>query len=69
MEKIEILLSEVDTDRLYAVKKLLGHEDLSGSQFAGELLADKLYEMFPGRPDFDENGNILNEHEFIRPES
>lgn len=54
--KFEFYMNDVDTDRLFAVKKSKGKDTLTGNEFARELLEDYLYKMHPKVPEFDENG-------------
>lgn len=60
MSNFEIHLSPEDVDRLFAVKKLQGKDDMTGGDFAGKLLSRELYHLFPGRPEVDEMGHITN---------
>ena len=60
MGNFDIHLSPEDIDRLFAVKKLQGRDDMTGGDFAGTLLSRELYRLFPGRPEVDELGNIVN---------
>lgn len=59
MVKFEFYLSGEDTDRIFALKKAAGKDDLSGNEYARELLEATLYRMHPKRPEFDEMGNEI----------
>lgn len=60
MTEFNFFLSDEDTDRLFAIKKLRGKDELTGNEYARELLKDLLYHLFPGRPEWDGNGNVTN---------
>ncbi len=60
MVEFNFYLSEEDTDRLFAIKKLRGKDELTGNEYARELLEGLLYHLFPGRPEWDEAGNVTN---------
>ena len=60
MSNFDIHLSPEDVDRLFAVKKLQGRDDMTGGDFAGKLLSRELYRLFPGRPEVDEMGRVTN---------
>lgn len=47
MVKLEFYITDEDFDRLYSIKKKQGKDDLSGNEFAKELLSDKLYALCP----------------------
>ena len=64
MGNFEINLSSGDIDRLFAVKKLQGRDDMTGGEFAGELLSKLLYKLFPGKPEIDECGNVINHEKY-----
>ena len=66
MGNFDINLSREDIDRLFAVKKIQGRDDMTGGEFAEYLLSKELRRLFPGRPDVDENGDILNAAEWYR---
>ena len=58
--KFEFYLSEEDTERLFAIKENQGKEELTGNEFAKELLEAVLYQLHPGRVQYDdETGNRL----------
>jgi hypothetical protein len=52
--KFEFYLSDEDTDRLFAAKEDQGRNDLTGNQYAKELLEGVLYRLHPGQVRFDE---------------
>ncbi|WP_373133001.1 hypothetical protein [Clostridium sp. M62/1] len=60
MTEFNFYLSDNDTERLFAIKKLQGRDDMTGNDFARELLESALYRLFPAVPEVDENGNVLN---------
>lgn len=64
MPMFEFYLSDDDFDRLYAIKKIRGKNDLTGNEFAAELLSSRLYSLFPARPEFDESGEIVNKDRY-----
>lgn len=53
-------LSEDDANRLFAVKELQGRDDLTGNEFAQQLLEGELYRLFPATPEYDERGDLAN---------
>lgn len=64
MVEFSFYLSQEDTDRLFAIKKLQGLDDLTGNEFARRLLERELYRLFPAIPETDENGDILNAEKY-----
>ena len=60
MREITFHLSETDIDRLFAIKDLQGRGDLTGNDFARQLLEGELYRLFPAIPKYDENGELIN---------
>lgn len=60
MTEFNFYLSSEDTDRVFAIKKLQGRNDLTGNEFARLLLEDELYRLFPAVPQFDDDGNVIN---------
>ena len=67
MREFTIYLSEDDTNRLYAIMDLQGRHELSGNQFATELLENALFGLFPAVPDFDDAGEIRNPEKYRGP--
>lgn len=55
MPMLEFWLGAEDTDRLFSVKAAQGKSDLSGNDFARELLEKELHRLHPGVVEFDEN--------------
>lgn len=45
--KFEFYLSEEDFDRLYAIKEKEGKEELTGNEFAKELIIRELHQRHP----------------------
>lgn len=60
MREFSIDLSAEDIDRLFAVKKIQGRDDMTGGEFGEYLLSKELRRLFPGHPEIDENGNVIN---------
>lgn len=52
--KFEFYMSEEDFDRLYAIKRREGKADMTGNEFAKELLHKELYRLHPSIVRFDE---------------
>lgn len=67
MVQFEFYLSESDFDRLYAIKKIQGKDNLTGNDFAAELLHKAIVNLFPAAPEFDEAGNITNMDNYRGP--
>ena len=64
MAEFNFNLSNEDTERLFAIKKLQGKDNLTGNEFARQLLEGTLYQLFPALPERDENGDILNHEKY-----
>lgn len=47
MVKLEFYLSDADMDRLWAIKESRHKDNLSGNEFAKELLEAELYRLHP----------------------
>jgi hypothetical protein len=60
MTEFSFYLSAQDTDRLFAIKQLQGRSDMTGNDFARELLERELFRLFPSVPEYDENGSLIN---------
>lgn len=60
MVKFEFYLGDSDFDRLFAIKKLQGKDDLTGNQFAEKLLTRELHRLFPPVPEYDDDDNLIN---------
>lgn len=56
MVRFEFWLSSEDTDRLFAVKQEEGFHDLTGNEFAKELLKRELHRLHPKMVELDEYG-------------
>lgn len=56
MPMFEFWLGNEDADRLFSVKATLGKNDLTGNEFARELLEKELYRLHPAVVRFDVNG-------------
>lgn len=57
----EFNLSNDDTDRLFAIKESQGKDQLTGNDFARELLEKELHRLHPKRVVFDEeSGEIVS---------
>ena len=48
--KFEIYLSDEDTERLFAVKEDKGKAELTGNDYARELLERELHRLHPRQP-------------------
>ena len=55
MAKFEFYLGEEDTERLFAIKEDMGKGELTGNQFAKELLIRELHRLHPQRVRFDDD--------------
>lgn len=64
MTEFSFILSEEDTDRLYACKHLAGLDNLTGNEYAQRILEMALWRMFPASPRFDDEGNLMNPERF-----
>lgn len=51
MTEFSFYLSEDDTARLFAIKEQQGLDDLTGNQFARQLLEQQLYNLCPTIPE------------------
>jgi hypothetical protein len=60
MAEFNFSLSAEDTQRLFAIKHIQGLDNLTGNDFARELLAQEVKRLFPAIPDRDENGDVIN---------
>lgn len=58
--RLEFDISLEARERLWAVKELQGKDNLSAGDFARELLEKELRRLFPGTPELDEQGRLLN---------
>ena len=59
MPYFEFWLGDDDFDRLLSVKATQGKNDLTGNEFARELLERELHRLHPGVVRFDENGGEI----------
>lgn len=59
MPKFEFYLSNEDFDRLFALKKKAGKDDMTGNEYAKELLVKELHRLQPTKVEYDENGDII----------
>lgn len=64
MAMFEFYLPDSDLDRVFAIKKIQGKDDLTGNEFASELLHSVLNNLFPATPDFDEEGEVINKNKY-----
>ena len=58
--RLEFDISLDARERLWAIKEVQGKADLSAGDFARDLLEAELKRLFPGKPEFDEQGNLSN---------
>lgn len=60
MAQFEFWLSSEDTDRVFALKAEAGKADMTGNDFARELLEKTLHKLHPETVQFNEDtGDIL----------
>lgn len=59
MAKFEFYLSDEDTDRLFAVKNSTGNNDLTGNEYAKDLLHASLRKLHPSTVQYDDNGDAI----------
>ena len=60
MAYFEFWLSAEDTDRVFALKAEAGQHDLTGNDYARELLERTLHQLHPETVQFDEDtGDII----------
>lgn len=59
MPLFEFWLGNEDTDRLFSIKAAQGKNNLTGNEFARELLEKELYRLHPRMVRFDENGEEI----------
>lgn len=59
MPMFEFWLGIEDTDRLFSVKATQGKNNLTGNDFARELLEKELHRLHPRVVRFDENGEEI----------
>ena len=64
MTELNFYLSEEDADRLFECKRLSGHDDMTGNEYAKKLLEAVLWRMFPAPPLYDDDGNLTNPERF-----
>ena len=63
MAKFEFWLSDEDTDRVFALKKKAGQDELTGNEYAKILLQKELHRLHPGTVKYDEAGEIITDNE------
>ena len=59
MPMFEFWLGNEDTDRLFSVKASRDKNNLTGNEFARELLVEELHRLHPGVVRYDENGEEI----------
>lgn len=59
MAKFEFYLSSEDFDRLYAIKNLQQKNDVSGNDFAKELLIKEIHRLHPAIVKYDEESGEM----------
>lgn len=57
--KLEFYLSDADADRLFYSKEEAGENELTGNEYAKQLLHSALYKLCPRVPETDEDGNYI----------
>lgn len=60
MRELSFYISDEDMDRLFLIKDIQGKHNLTGNEFARELLEHELYRLFPATPRYNEEGELLN---------
>lgn len=63
MPMFEFWLTTEDTDRLFSIKAAQGKNNLTGNDFAREMLEKELYRLHPGTVRYDENEEGINQGE------
>jgi hypothetical protein len=61
MSGVNFYLSNEDLDRLFYLKAKANRDDLTGNEYAKELLHNLLYSKCPRVPERDENGDYITE--------
>lgn len=61
MVTFEFILTDEDFDRLFILKQKDGLDNLTGNEYARELLEKELRRRYPKIPRTDENGNYIIE--------
>lgn len=59
MTEFTFYLSDSDTDRLWALKEESGEHSLTGNEYAAQLLAQALRQLYPEPVRYNENGEII----------
>lgn len=60
MPELTFDISMEDMDRLFAIKDIEGKHNLTGNQFAAEVLVQELRRRFPAAPAYDLDGELTN---------
>lgn len=60
MGEISFNLFSEDIDRLFVLKDLEHKHDMTGNEYAKELLVRELHRLFPPAPKYDEDGDLVN---------
>jgi hypothetical protein len=60
MVELNFYISDEDMERLFLIKDIQGKRNLTGNDFARELLENELYRLFPDAPRFNECGELIN---------
>lgn len=55
MTEFNFYLSPDDTDRLFALKAEAGADDLTGNEYARQLLERELHRLHPERVEYDDD--------------
>lgn len=58
MAQFEFWLSDEDTDRVFALKAEAGADDLTGNEYARQLLERELHRLHPETVKYDDNGIV-----------
>lgn len=59
MTEFTFYLSDDDTARLWALKEEAGERNLTGNEYAAQLLAQALRQLHPEPVRYNENGEII----------
>ena len=65
MTELKIRLDDSDFDRLFVIKTIWQMDNLTGEQFATELIKTQLRGLFPAVPRYDEAGNLTNADSYM----
>ena len=58
--ELNFYLSDKDAARLFAIMELQGKHNVTGNEFARQLLEQALWNLFPDTPEYDEEERLVN---------